>query len=285
MAQPNVLPFPEKPSQSIIYVGPDMARRVLAKNTRNRPISEMHVQKLMAEMQSGRWQYNGEAIKWSTENVLLDGQHRLTAMSRMPDDFPAIPFLVVRGLPTESQNTMDQGRVRAAADQLVIDQLAGHNSKIIASAIRVYVPWMDSKLFMDSRLQALSNPQVVEWASEHPTEMAMLNELATAQLRRVKVRPSITLAVMLAFREIDGEAQREFAEALYTGAGLESGNPILALRDRLDRLKENKVKESDRDQIGFFITTWNAWRSGRKLTKLQRPRSGAWTSENFPEAK
>lgn len=97
----------EKPSQSIIYVDPAMARRVLAKNTRNRPISETHVKRLMDEMRSGRWQYNGEAIKWSVDDVLLDGQHRLTALSRMPDDFPALPFLVVRGLPTASQDTMD----------------------------------------------------------------------------------------------------------------------------------------------------------------------------------
>ncbi|SPX87637.1 hypothetical protein [Mycobacteroides abscessus] len=107
----------EKPSQSIIYVDPAMARRVLAKNTRNRPISETHVKRLMDEMRSGRWQYNGEGIKWSVDDVLLDGQHRLTALSRMPDDFPALPFLVVRGLPTASQDTMDQGRTRSAGDQ------------------------------------------------------------------------------------------------------------------------------------------------------------------------
>lgn len=285
MAQPNILQFPEKPSQSIILVTPEMARRVLARNTRNRPIRESHVRRLMDEMQSGRWQYNGEAIKWSVDDVLLDGQHRLTALSRMPDTFPAIPFLVVRGLPTSAQNTMDQGRMREASDQLVIDGLAGHNSKIIASAIRVYVPWRTGLLFKDNKAQALSNPQVTRWAYDHPIEMSMLNDLATAQLRRVKVRPSITLAVMLTLRQVDGEAQRQFAEALYSGAGLEIGNPILTLRDRLDRLKETKVQETDREHIGFFITTWNAWRDGRSLRKLQRPKSGTWTADTFPEPK
>lgn len=37
-------PRHEKPSASIIYIDPPMARRVLEKNTRNRPISELHVQ-------------------------------------------------------------------------------------------------------------------------------------------------------------------------------------------------------------------------------------------------
>ncbi|SDT87231.1 hypothetical protein SAMN04488548_12433 [Gordonia westfalica] len=90
---------PQKPSASTIFVDPAMARRVLAKNTHNRPIKESQVVRLMAEMTSGRWKYNGEAIKWSIDDVLLDGQHRLTALARMDDNFPAIPFLVVRGLP------------------------------------------------------------------------------------------------------------------------------------------------------------------------------------------
>lgn len=268
-----------------LIITPQIARRVLAKNTRNRPISEAHVQQLIREMESGRWIYNGEAIKWSVDDELLDGQHRLTALSRMPDNFPGITFLVIRGLPTASQDTMDQGRKRAASDQLVIDNLAGHNSKIIASAIRVYVPWRSGLLFKETRAQSLSNPEVVEWAREHPAEMAMLNDMATVALRRVKVRPSITLAVMLTLRMVDGDAQRQFAEALCTGAGLEAGNPILALRDRLDRLKESKVRESDRELIGFFVITWNAWRVGKSITKLQRPRNGTWTAETFPEPK
>lgn len=283
MAQPNIIPFHEKPSQSIILVTPETARRVLAKNTRNRPISEHHVKRLMDEMESGRWQYNGEAIKWSVDNVLLDGQHRMTALSRLPDDFSAIPFLVVRGLPATAQDTMDQGRVRAAADQLVIDGLAGGNSRIITGAIRIYVPWHSGGFFRDATTQKMSNPEIVEWARHHPVEMAILDDLADQRLRRVKARPSITLAVMLTLRQIDGDAQREFAEALYTGANLEQGSPILALRERLDRIRETKVNEPDRDMIAFFIMAWNAWREGRSIGKLQRPRGGSWTPETFPE--
>lgn len=284
-AKQNVLPFGEKPSQAIILVSPEMARRVLANNTRNRPISEHHVKKLMREMESGRWTYNGEAIKWSVDSVLLDGQHRMTALSRMPDGFESIPFLVVRGLPTSAQDTMDQGKVRAAGDQLAIDGMGGNNSRIIAGAIRVYTLWLNGNLFGDQTAVSISNPEIVAWAHEHPIDMAMLEDIADARLRRVKIRPSVTLAVMLRLRQVDGEAQREFAELLYSGAGLDAGSPILALRERLDRIREHKVRTSDRDYIAFMIVAWNAWRDGRRLSKLQRPKVGTWTRENFPEAK
>lgn len=277
----------QKPSASTIFIDPLMAQRVLAKNTRNRPISEAHVQRLTDEMVAGRWKYNGEAIKWSIDDELLDGQHRLTALSRLPEDFPAIPFLVVRGLPASVQDTMDQGRTRTAGDQLVIDGLVGGSSgsRVIAGAIRVHIEWK-RMAFFGQRMQAnqVSNPEVVEWAQSHPIEMSIMQDISGDRLRRVKARPSVTLAALLHFRLIDGDDARDFAEALVTGAGLDVGNPILALRDRLDRIKEQKLRVSDRDLIGYFIMAWNAWRQGRSLNKLQMPKGGAWTRDSFPEA-
>lgn len=287
MAQPNILPFPEKPTQSIIYVGPEMARRVLAKNTRNRPIQERHVQQLMREMESGRWKYNGEAIKWSVDDVLQDGQHRLTAISRMPDDFPAIPFLVVRGLAPDAQDTMDQGRKRTAGDQISIDGLAREgNQRIVAGAIRVYIEWVEGRFFGNQAVARISNPEIVEWAHRHPIQVQMLNDIASNRIRRVKARPSLVASVMLMFREIDGEAQREFFDALTSGAGLDEGNPILALREHLQMLRDRKgVVTPDRELVAFFIVAWNKWRDGKPLRMLKRPVGGGWTRDNFPEPK
>ncbi|ANO16801.1 hypothetical protein I3U42_08620 [Mycobacteroides abscessus subsp. abscessus] len=239
----------------------------------------------MDEMRSGRWQYNGEAIKWSVDDVLLDGQHRLTALSRMPDDFPALPFLVVRGLPTASQDTMDQGRTRSAGDQLNIDGLIRNaDSKVIAGAIRVYIDWQGGGLFRDRASNRVSNPMVIEWAQNHPIEISIMTAILGTEMRRVKARPSLTLAVLLHFHLIDGEAAREFCAGLYTGVGLSAGNPILALRDRLDRISTQGFKSTDRDTIGLFVLAWNAWRNDRKLTKFQRPAGGSWTRDTFPEA-
>lgn len=274
----------DKPSASIIYIDPPMARRLLEKNTHNRPISELHVDRLMKEMLSGRWQYNGEAIKWSVDNVLLDGQHRLTALARLDDDSITLPFLVVRGLPAETQNTMDQGRTRSAADQLHLAGVTDRDTKTIAGAIRVYIEWRSGGLFRDRTRARVSNPEVVQWAQSHPVEMAVMANIISAEMRRVKVRPSLTLAILLHFHLLDGEAAREFSAGLYSGANLEEGNPILTLRDRLDRIQKHGFKVSDRDIIAFFIVAWNAWRQGRKMSKFQRPAGGSWSEDNFPEA-
>ncbi|MFT4088170.1 MAG: hypothetical protein QM658_13675 [Gordonia sp. (in: high G+C Gram-positive bacteria)] len=57
------------------------------------------------------------------------------------------------------------------------------------------------------------------------------------------------------------------------------------LRERFDRLQQQRVTTSDRDAVAFFVVAWNAWRDGRRMTKLQRPKGDAWTSETFPKPK
>ena len=242
---------------------------------------------LMREMEAGRWVYNGESVKWSVNDVLLDGQHRLTALSRMPDEFGPLPFLVVRGLPERSQNTMDQGRKRTASDQIAIDGLASEGTtRIVAGAIRVYIEWQEGRIFGDRVANRLSNPEIIEWAHQHPVQTQMLNDISTSAIRRIKARPSLVAAVMLMFREIDGESQRVFFDALATGAGLEDGNPILTLREHLQMLRDRKGSVTpDRELIAFFVMAWNKWREGASLRMIKRPVGGTWTRDNFPDPK
>jgi len=62
-------------------VGPEFAKVLLTMNVRNyRAINGNRVRKLAAEMKSGKWKKNGEAIVFTTEGILGNGQHRLEAI-------------------------------------------------------------------------------------------------------------------------------------------------------------------------------------------------------------
>lgn len=271
------------PGTYTAFVSPADAREMLRKNVRNRPLSSYHIYQLKKEMESGRWEFNGESMKWSVDGTLLDGQHRLTALSQLPDSFGSIPILMVTGLPNDVQATMDQGKVRSAADQMTLSGLAPHDPAVVAAAIRIYVLWSEKSLFLDSTKSRATNTQVVAWASENPFELNLLSEIVKHKLRRVKCRPSVTAAAMLIFHLIDPDDAKRFMHSLVTGENLAAGDPVLTLRDRLDRLKEERRRLSDRDLLAFFFMAWNAWRGGRKLTRLQGPRSGSWTPETFPK--
>ncbi len=268
-------------SYEIVKLTPQDARRLLDRNTHNRPIIDSDVMKLASEMEAGRWQMNGEAIKIAEDGTILDGQHRLTGLSLLRDG-TAIEFLLIRGLPAESQKTMDQGRKRSAADQM---NLSGINAdKTLAAAARVYIVWVEGLLFTDNKAVSaeVTTPRIVEWSVENAEVMELLRR-ATPFRAIPAVRPSLSGAVYARLAEVNATADvDEFFQKLKDGIGLPEGSPLVALRNRLVRHASTRVKIADRDVIGMLVRTFNDWMSGRTYSKLQLPSGGRFTVENFP---
>ncbi|MEV6101467.1 hypothetical protein [Nocardia sp. NPDC051981] len=267
-------------TSQVMDVDSALARRWLERNPNNRPIRQARVQQYYDDMVSGRWRFNGEAIKFGPDGELLDGQHRLQAIARTTG--MRFPLLIVRGLSPDSQVTMDQGAKRTPSDQLTITGITSHNTSMVAAALRVYMVWMEGNLFGDIvRGAGVSTTRVVEFATAYP-ELVTIADRFTVVAKRLKARPAVACAVAMRLSEIDAAAAAEFVRLWDSGAGLAADSPILALRDRLDSIRVNRLRISDREQIGLIVTAWNLWRRGRAVTKLQRPKGG-FTSENFPE--
>jgi hypothetical protein len=179
---------------------------------------------------------------------------------------------------------MDQGRTRTAADQLFIDDLGyGVSTKTLAAAIRCYVQWQEGRLFVNQNWGKVSNPEVIEWAKNNPIECSVMAQISIDKVKKLKARPSLILAILTKFHLIDGQAGREFSESLFSGANLNTGNPIFTLRERLIAMDQKKLKASDKDIIAFFVIAWNAYREGRSMVKFQRPPGAQWSVSNFPE--
>ena len=101
------------PTQEVLLVTPDMARRWLAQNTsNNRPLSQATVQLYARDMREGRWQLTHQGIAFNPTGELVDGQHRLHAI--VMADIP-IEMTVARGFRIEYDSPIDQGRNRSTA--------------------------------------------------------------------------------------------------------------------------------------------------------------------------
>ncbi|MFJ9365424.1 hypothetical protein ACIRRA_13530 [Nocardia sp. NPDC101769] len=262
----------------VVEIDGPMARQMLELNPNNRPLRQARVQQYYDDMVSGRWQFNGEPIKFSSDGELLDGQHRLAAIARTSG--MKFPILVVRNLSRETQVTMDQGAKRTPADQLTISGIRGHNTTMVAAALRVYIPWLEGNLFSD-HTNVVSTTRIVEFATVYP-EVVALAERFTSVASRLKCRPAVACAVLIRLTEVDEDAAAEFLRLWDSLVGLPAGSPILALRQRLDHLHTNRIRTNDRDQIGLVVWAWNLWRRGKTVSKLQRPKGG-FTKDNFPE--
>ena len=262
------------------------ANRLLDKNTHNRPLSQGDILKWATEMEAGNWQFNGEAIKIDINGDLIDGQHRLHAVA-LQEPGMKIPFLVIRGLQPEAQKTMDQGRKRSAADQLV---LAGVNADgTLTAAIRVYLTYTTGILFRDNKYIAanITTPVIVQWGSENSDKVELIRR--GIQYGKIRDRRPVVIAMYAIVAEVhDTEKADEFFGRVLDGVGLELGSPILALRNRLDSLngelaRKDRQKISDRDLIASVIVAFNAWVLGKSLGRIQRPQGATWTSTNFPK--
>lgn len=266
-----------KPITRTILISPDMASRMLEKNNRNRTMSAAVVDRYRRDMEAGRWLFAGDPIRFDDAGTLIDGQHRLLAVVRAG---VTLPFLVIEGLNPESQMVMDQGKRRSTAQQLSIKGVP--NPVVVAAGVKLHMVRVTGYLFRDNKEAAavVSTAAIERWVIDNER---IVTELAphTGLIRRCcDAPPSVSYAAAIAFLEIDPAACLEFFRLLDVGAG--EGNPVNALDKRLQRDRRQKIKVSQRDQLGMFFQVWNLWREDRQVTRIQRP-GGSYTAETFPK--
>lgn len=268
-------------THSVVVVTPEMARRWLAVNDNNRGRRPARILKYREDMETGRWTFAGDPVRFGVDGQLQDGQHRLLALAEA--DVSGIAFLVIRGLPVEARKVMDQGAKRTAGDQLT---MLGHaNANNLASAVKMFLTWERGYLFRDNKMvQAeIGAPAIEEWVSNHPTDVANYHVVCGAT-RRAEITPAISGAAFLIFQQIDAAMAVEFLNALgYAPGG--HGDPTNALHQKLRRMKSARIVVPQRDVLAMFIRAWNAQRDGRKMTTIPGTPTAGWTPETFPVAR
>lgn len=104
----------------IVDVTPALAAGYLKFNGANRPIRRTVVEGLKSAMMRGEYVPSHQGIAFSENGRLLDGQHRLTAISELPSG--SFRMLVTKGVSDDAFKVMDIGLKRSAADSLKEDR-------------------------------------------------------------------------------------------------------------------------------------------------------------------
>jgi hypothetical protein len=103
----------------IVNVTPQKAMEWLAFNTSNRPLRRGAVEGLKEAFLRGEYISTHQGIAFSEDGELLDGQHRLTAISELRDG--VFPMAVAIGVPKNAYMVTDIGLKRSPADALRLD--------------------------------------------------------------------------------------------------------------------------------------------------------------------
>lgn len=99
----------------LMIITPKVALSMLDCNTINRPLRDGRVALLKDAYLRGEWRTTHQGIAFDKDGNLLDGQHRLTMISELPEG-TEVPVLVTAGLPTDAFQVIDQGKARSIRD-------------------------------------------------------------------------------------------------------------------------------------------------------------------------
>jgi len=111
-------------TETVMVNGP-LAKEWLKRNfERNRTLNQSGIDRYVASMVSGKWEYNPQPIVFKGD-TLVDGQHRLTALVLASEEKPglAIPMLVAYGPDTMSTRGLDRGTSRSHGHVLELEGL------------------------------------------------------------------------------------------------------------------------------------------------------------------
>lgn len=124
----------QQPVAGYERITPPIARNWLRHNTANRNLRRAVVDGYKALFDRGEYKVTHQGIAFSDDGTLVDGQHRLTAISEMPDEF-AVTMLVTRGLEDDAYMAIDLGLKRTAADVLREHPRIAEVSRFLAALV------------------------------------------------------------------------------------------------------------------------------------------------------
>jgi len=239
-------------------ITPEIAAKMLESNTANRPLTEVHVVSLVKEMKGGRWKINGDMIRISVANVIIDGQHRLHAVVRSGI---TIQSWVMEGLPDDVFDTIDVGKRRSSGDTLGCR--GEKNAHRLAAALIMIDKYMTGRV---EKSVQYSNTEVEGLLAKYPE---VRTSLMTTMNGKGLLLPSVLDCCHYLFSKKDPVMTEVFMEKIFKGVGLEEGDPWYVLRERLLTNSIANAKLSKALMMALCIKAWNAARQGKRITKLQ----------------
>jgi len=254
-----------------IQVTPEMAKNWLETNYDNRKPSKITYNYLVNQIQNGKWQFNGESIKFDENGHLVDGQHRLLAVTLTKK---RIDTAVSFGIPRSAFHTMDTGKNRNSAD--VLSAKGYKNPNVLAAVARqlLAIENNNKDLLKENGLRKtkFDNEDIMDFVHDRPDIPEVVAEAYNVgQKMTMKiVSRSVFCTMYYLFYKRHVNDARRFMESVASGVGLELNSPAWALRHSLEKMynEREKRKYSHYHKCTVLARCWNAF---RKNEKMKRP--------------
>lgn len=242
-------------------ITPELAKKYLERNKRNRHINKNTVDFYVAQMRQNQWLPTGDPIKFSKKGNLLDGQHRLSAIVQYGHP---VDMFVAEGLEDETFKVIDTGKSRSASD--VVAMLGVKHATTMAGAVRAIIMFRRGSYYDPKKRKAgVSNSDILDFIHRHKQiqeQVVFVTSLYT-QFRAV---PASGLCMLYHVLSKHNQTKADtFFSKYATGIDLSAKSPIYALRNRLLSDYQNKSKLTYRDKLALVVYAWNAYIKNKEI--------------------
>lgn len=254
-----------------ILLTPAMAAEFLSHNSGNRPIRKQRVEQIARDILNGKWVFDGAAITFDAEGNLRGGQHRCSAVVLAGESKAvAVKTVVVRGVDPNSTLTANSGLATSAGDILSLSGV--HNAINVGAALRLHSAWAGGGLpYESSSLSgnfAMTSQELLDYMAEHPGLVDATKPVSG--LRRALRLPASSLAVAIyETRRRALEDSEEFFRRISESDLRGNGDPLVTMTRRVQRDISEKRTISQARGLFYLFRTWNAFRTGEVLQKIQ----------------
>lgn len=260
----------------IVTVTPKMALKWLKEdaadpNRRNRGISTTTVAAYARDMANSRWQLSEAAICWDEAGTLLNGQHRLHACCMADQSFQV---MILRGLPRQAQEVMDQHRPRRIQDVLALRGYA--NAIQLAAAARRLMEIKDPSTRASPSVGRITAPETLAMLQRHPKLIESVSLCATtvdnATIRGIAKSTAAALHYVGTYLQKQPDKADAFIRVFQTGIPAYAGDPAHKLREKLISRRSVYHVMKPRDQFKCALHAWNSFIAREKIYKFHVPK-------------
>lgn len=252
-----------------ILVTPEMASNWLSKNSKNRPVSKLHVNSYANEMLSGNWkEQTGEAIKITKSNHVADGQHRLQAIIKANI---SLYFTVFTNMDDDIISVLDSGKRRNGSDVLSIYGIKNASlvSSIIAASNTLQNGNYGSAKGGSTIATRLTNNEILEKYQKDPeywNEVVLSTKKWYEGCSRILTGSTIG-SFYVVFGLIQNQKAINFLDQLCFGVPVHS-NVINLLRNKIIQDATSNRKMSVSHRTNLIIKAWNYYRIAKDIKSL-----------------
>lgn len=227
-------------------VSPAFSNDGLTKNPRNRSISELVVEGYGRDIVAGCWLVNGNLLVFDWFGNLVNGQHRLTACSRVGVSFWTF---VVEGVDPMSIETLDLGRTQSFGTTLT--DKGYKQGQQIQSLIGI-IATLERRELIAERFKSMTNSEMQAVFDDHSGVYDSLQKMLSysTPLSSGAAYSALVhyIASLVSEKDVQ-DASAFFEDVFMQSSGYMAGSPnrihdpILKMRERLTDLGQKAKKK------------------------------------------